>query len=464
MRPLLRMRNPDLTHHTLCRLLSSQADIAFTSTLGPDDWHVLAATAQREGVAPLLYYWLNQAGWLDKVPPDVQADLRQAYYGTTAINFLVYRELSRILTTFSAPLQPAIYASQSAISNSQSSIRNPQSEIPVVVLKGAALAATLYPNIGLRPMGDLDLLVPKERLAEATARLEALGYVEPYPDIVTGFNALFGHHVHLQGGQDIHLAVELHWTLVGSEHDWRSPSLPWFWTQTEEWKMENGGWKREDRAQLPTSNLQPSTSYAQSVTCTEPSRSIHILTPTAHLLYLCAHLMLQHGEARSSLRWFYDIYLLVKREGQRIQWDELVARAREFRWAPAVYAALKGARDRFRGSLAGEGDTWLPPAVLEALAETSDLQASQLIARRAERLQTRATRTLAAASALSPRACLRFLLAIAVPSPVYVRWRYKPRPSWLWPLCYLYRWLDILHKGLATLWRMANSRWRRAGD
>ena len=73
-----------------------------------------------------------------------------------------------------------------------------------MLLKGAALAITVYDSIGLRPMGDLDLLVPEERLAEAVARLKALGYVQPHPDMAAGFNALFGHHVNLQGGQDVH--------------------------------------------------------------------------------------------------------------------------------------------------------------------------------------------------------------------------------------------------------------------
>ena len=161
------------------------------------------------------------------------------------------------------------------------------------------------------------------------------------------------------------------------------------------------------------------------------------------------------------LRWFYDIHLLVERESRRIQWDELVARAREFRWAAAAYAALKGARDRFCSPSAGEGDTWLPPGVLEALAEASDLQAGRLVARRADSLQTRATGVVAAASSLSPLARLRLLLVIVMPSPAYVRWRYKPRPHWLWPLCYPYRWLDVLREGLTTLWRMAKRSFRR---
>jgi hypothetical protein len=91
-------KNPDLTHRTLCRLLSSPADTTLTLTPDPDDWHLLAATARREGVAPVLYHILNEAGTLALSPFDVQADLRQAYYATTARNFLIYRELSHILT------------------------------------------------------------------------------------------------------------------------------------------------------------------------------------------------------------------------------------------------------------------------------------------------------------------------------------------------------------------------------
>jgi hypothetical protein len=326
------MKNPDLTYHTLCRLLAARAcvefhrgacpepfgyaqdrlsrgaDMAPTSTLGSDDWRLLAATARREGVAPLLYHTLKKqrlfgisqghsvessqgAGEISpqplspstslprvrspgkslkmlsapvpggvaseatlqepprgrgfehfpgkpRVPAAVQANLRQAYYAATVRNFLIYRELSRILTAL----------------NTQYPIPNTQPPIPVILLKGAALAATLYPSIGLRTMGDLDLLVPQDRLVEAVACLKALGYVEPYPEMAAGLNALVGHHVHLRSSQNIPLAVELHWTLVSNEHDSRAPSLPWFWQQTEQWKMEKG---EISNTQSPTSN--PST-------------------------------------------------------------------------------------------------------------------------------------------------------------------------------------------------------------
>ena len=46
-------------------------------------------------------------------------------------------------------------------------------DIEPIVLKGGALAATLYANPGLRPMGDLDLLVPAGAMEQA-GTLDAL--------------------------------------------------------------------------------------------------------------------------------------------------------------------------------------------------------------------------------------------------------------------------------------------------
>lgn len=53
--------------------------------------------------------------------------------------------------------------------------------IPTLVLKGAALALRYYDDVGLRPMDDVDVLVPTERASEAIALLHRLGWREkPY--------------------------------------------------------------------------------------------------------------------------------------------------------------------------------------------------------------------------------------------------------------------------------------------
>ena len=49
--------------------------------------------------------------------------------------------------------------------------------IPVCLIKGAAYVHTIYPDPALRPMGDVDILVPEARHAEAIALLAAHGFV-----------------------------------------------------------------------------------------------------------------------------------------------------------------------------------------------------------------------------------------------------------------------------------------------
>lgn len=440
------------TFGVLCRTLVGQTDFEAWSAFTSADWERLVRTAQAHDVAPLLYHALSEAGWPADILSSVQADLRQAYHTTAARNLVIYQELVRILTTLRV---------------------SPSPPLPVILLKGAALAATLYPNIGLRPMGDLDLLVPEHQLDQAVEAVKSLGYVpeakDKRPEIRSGLARLTSYEVNFDGGEHIPVHVELHWNLIGGEESRYRPRIKWFWEQTEEYqgirekgKKEQGSKGRreqgnkgtreevvgkEQEGPFPTYSLFdlfPSQLIPFSTSQLFPSSALQ-LTPTAHLLYLAAHLALKHGEAQAYLRWFYDIHLLVTREGHRIDWEELMLRAEEFRWGAALHAALRGAQDRFA--------TPLPNGFLETLAKIQDPQAARLIKRKTT-VQTRAARTWDSLMSLSWPARLRLAWALAFPRPAYMRWRYEPRPAWLWPLYYPYRWFDILRDGLATLWRI----------
>lgn len=52
-----------------------------------------------------------------------------------------------------------------------------EGEVPVMVLKGMALARCAYPDLGRRPMSDIDLLVPSPQVGRAVERLVAAGWV-----------------------------------------------------------------------------------------------------------------------------------------------------------------------------------------------------------------------------------------------------------------------------------------------
>lgn len=65
------------------------------------------------------------------LPARVKQKLREDYYLSAVRNTLLYQELAKILATFN------------------------DAGLPVIVLKGAALAQEMYGNIALHPMTDI---------------------------------------------------------------------------------------------------------------------------------------------------------------------------------------------------------------------------------------------------------------------------------------------------------------------
>ena len=95
-------------------------------------------------------------------------------------------------------------------------------DLPVLFVKGAALAVLAFGNLGLRAGQDIDLLVPYETLPAATALISRAGYrrFDPPPDIsdaqlrlVMPLRKDLG-FVHQATG----LRIELHWRLFLNPH------------------------------------------------------------------------------------------------------------------------------------------------------------------------------------------------------------------------------------------------------
>jgi hypothetical protein len=134
----------------LCRLLSAQPEAEAVSLPEPLPWASIVRLAQKNATTPLLYEAaLSQAL---PVPQEQMEVLRQAYYATAAMNARLLGELERVLEHLSV------------------------SGVPAIVLKGAALAETVYDSAALRPMADLDILVPRDGVIETARLLEPLGY------------------------------------------------------------------------------------------------------------------------------------------------------------------------------------------------------------------------------------------------------------------------------------------------
>lgn len=274
--------------------------------------------------------------------------------------------------------------------------------IQTVALKGAALAGWLYPEAALRPMIDLDLLVRQNNLEESIRIIEGLGYRKQK---VT-------YHVMFYGGPHKRLTLELHWQVGSEERHETAAVTEWFWGQAA--YQEQRGW---------------------------------VFSPAASLLYLAGHLIYQHGESSPRLIWFYDIYLLAKKSSRELDWDELGRQAKALGWNTALYHALAGVQQRF--------GLELPESFLLALAGSlspASRQSHPGLPAGVERSESAQIRQ--AIGSLEWRTRLRLLAGLLFPSGEYLRWRYRPRPVWLWPLGYPRRWWEMLRDE----WEMLSGR------
>ncbi len=130
--------------HPIQQKRLAKACIDFTA------WDDLAQQAEAHGMAPLLLRQLSAAA-ID-LPNDFLRRLRLLALRHRQTNTLLTKALGNILSLLEAE------------------------GFKVLVLKGAALCHTLYPEPGLRPMRDIDLLLPWDQALAAHALLQRHGF------------------------------------------------------------------------------------------------------------------------------------------------------------------------------------------------------------------------------------------------------------------------------------------------
>ncbi len=145
--------------------------------LGPG----LVDESERHGMGPLVYRHLK--GAQAPIPGDVATTLTGVYVRHRHANAMRTRVLSELLDAFRA------------------------NDIAVLIVKGGALAHTVYPDPALRPMSDLDLLVEPGKLDRAASTLEELGMGHPVVDPGQGGKGLTTAG---KSCEDVWVGVELH--------------------------------------------------------------------------------------------------------------------------------------------------------------------------------------------------------------------------------------------------------------
>ena len=246
------------------------------------DWQWVLARVVEYGVAPLMYCNLKKVASSNLVSSEVLEQLKSFYFWCGARNTNLYCRLTEVLSAFA------------------------QARIPVIVLKGAALAELVYQNIALRPMRDLDLLVRREDLNAADDLLHTLHYVPNESARSREWYRQNHHHLAPYLAPDRSLVLELHHHII--------PATA--------------------LVDIPISDLWQRARPAKIA-----SMPALILAPEDLLLHICLHASLVNNFA-GMLRALCDVAETIRRYREKIDWTQLLRRTRVYEVGPYIYYTL----------------------------------------------------------------------------------------------------------------------------
>ena len=273
-------------------------DEAFAAlATSPVRWPFLVRIAERERMVPILWQGLRARGVA--APPDIDAAVRRWSAVAEFKMALKRRMLEQVVARLAAE------------------------RIPVMLLKGAALALSVYPSFAQRPMNDLDVLVPAEQAPRAWQAFRDLGWTPELKGDV-GFYDAFHHLMPLVDPAGSEIVLEIHRSMLPQPDPFRL-------AESELWRDSAEVRVGEHSARIPS---------------------------TAHqLLHLSVHFAWQHSLRSGLARTVRDVATVVA--AHDLDWDTFARLARDAKAATSVYWTLALTRD-----LAGAE---IPREILDAL-------------------------------------------------------------------------------------------------
>lgn len=245
-------------------------------------WEGLLARATAHQLRSLTYRLLLDGPFGKRVPPALLERLRPVYFDSAVRNALLFRQTRDLITALAAL------------------------EIPVMLLKGVHLARFVYDEPALRNMADVDLMVPRARLAEAERCLVGLGF-GPLPRLDLEEFCSWSNHLAkmIKPGAP---EIELHYHI-------ERPTAPF--------RIDlDGLWERSQPAILE-------------------GAAVRLLSPEDLLLHLALHCSFHHEFDRSALKGLIDVDRVIRRHRDGIRWGTLVERANQWGASPFVYTTFR---------------------------------------------------------------------------------------------------------------------------
>ena len=248
----------------------------------PLDWERLTTQAAQLSLGPYLYMRLKEQNVLDAPPETFGQNLKGGFLWSQSENMKRFAKVQQILQALS------------------------EANIPVIVLKGAAVASLVYPHLGCRPMGDIDLLIRKPHLDKAEEILEALGFQADEQTHSKQWFREFHHHLAPYISRDRSLTIELHHHIVPLADPVKIPiNVLW------------------DRA-------------VQTSIANVPCR---VLSPEDMIIHACHHLSASN-QFLGQLRGLCDVAHIIRHYKDSLDWTMLCDHVKEFGLAKHAYYSL----------------------------------------------------------------------------------------------------------------------------
>ncbi len=301
------------------RLAPQQAALARAALLSGED----ALSAWRE--------------WRSRVNPELHLD-----NGSFSLIPLLYHNLTRLgvrdpmLDRFKGVVRRTWFQNQRLFHECAPVLKALETGgVPTMVLKGAPLAVLYYRNLGLRPMADLDVLVPPSRKEEAIRILTDLDWKpEGIPlERLTPSSLEAKHGSHFKKGA--FQMLDLHWRLTPDYPPNTADNHPW-------------------DAAIPM--------RIQGIETRTPP-------PEDLLLHVCLHGII--WAPIPPIRWIADAIVILREESATLDWKRLMDQARRIEGGMKLHTALSWLRRNMNASI--------PPHVLRDLGKTPKSNAEKAL-------------------------------------------------------------------------------------
>lgn len=330
-----------------------------------------------QGMAPLLYRRLAAERAASR-PHSLFLRLKETALRQAAVELLLESDLCQLLASFAAV------------------------GVAPLLLKGTALSYTLYPEPGLRPRCDTDLLIPEKDREKTAALLKKTGYFPLHEARADYINSQMSYTK--KTVQGITCRYDIHWRISNC----------------------NRGFSRE---------FTDGKIFEQAEAIPALGENARTLSRVNALIFACFHRAGHFSHSGDRLIWLYDIHLLCQALNEQ-ETAAFLRRVKELNIIALCADAIAVTRSWF--------NTLLSPNIEALLQEAPEEEASALLlgANRREGIRRHTFLELKGLSTWRER--FLYILQNLFPPPRFMLWRYHQKKRIVLPWLYTRRLLEGL--------------------